>query len=71
MGHRLDDAGHADPSRARDEIGVVLDPLLDPEVPDGERAALVVDIFRAVLAARLVPLLLGDEPAPARSLSTP
>ena len=59
------------PAERRDEIGVVLDPLLDPEVPDGERAALVVDIFRAVLAARLVPLLLGDEPAPARSLSTP
>ena len=41
----------------RDEIGLVLDPLLDPDVPDGERAGLVVDVFRTVLAARLIPLL--------------
>jgi hypothetical protein len=37
----------------------LLDPLLDATVADGDRAALVVDAFRAVLAARLVPLLSG------------
>ena len=35
----------------------LLDPLLDPAVPDGDRAFLVVDVFRAVLAARMQPLL--------------
>ena len=41
----------------RARIDELLDPLLDPTVADGDRAALVVDAFRAVLAARLVPLL--------------
>jgi hypothetical protein len=45
----------------RERIDELLDPLLDPAVPDGDRAWLVVDVFRAVLAARLFPLL--DEPA--------
>jgi hypothetical protein len=45
----------------RERIDQLLDPLLDPTVPDGDRAWLVVDAFRAVLAARLLPLL--DEPA--------
>ena len=45
----------------RERIDQLLDPLLDPAVPDGDRAWLVVDVFRAVLAARLLPLL--DEPA--------
>jgi hypothetical protein len=44
----------------REQIDRLLDPLLDPAVPDGNRAWLVVDVFRAVLAARLLPLL--DEP---------
>ena len=44
------------PAERRDQIDKVLDPLLDPAVSDGERASLVVDLFRAVLAARLVPL---------------
>ena len=43
----------------RERIDDLLDPLLDPTVADGDRAALVVDAFRAVLAARLVPLLSG------------
>jgi hypothetical protein len=45
------------PSERRDQIDMLLDPLLDPTVPDGDRAGLVVNIFRAVLAARLFPLL--------------
>ena len=48
------------PSERRDQIDLVLDPLLDPAVPDGERAAIVVDVFRAILAARLVPLFAAD-----------
>jgi hypothetical protein len=38
-------------------IDQVLDPLLDPAVPDGDRAALVIEVFRSVLAARILPLL--------------
>lgn len=45
------------------EIDLLLDPLLDAAVPDSERAGLVVHVFTAVLAARLLPLL--DEPASA------
>jgi hypothetical protein len=44
------------PSERRDQIDLLLDPLLDSAVSDGDRAALVVNVFRAVLAARLVPL---------------
>ena len=44
------------PSERGDQIDRVLDPLLDAAVPDGDRAALVVNVFRAVLAARLAPL---------------
>ena len=43
----------------RAEIDRILDPLLDVTVPDRDRAVLVVTVFRAVLAARLVPLLGG------------
>ena len=45
------------PGARRDQIGLLLDPLLDPAVSDGDRAGLVVEVFRAVLAARLAPLL--------------
>jgi hypothetical protein len=48
------------PCERRDQIDLVLDPLLDPDVPDAERAAIVVDVFRAVLAAQLVPLFAAD-----------
>jgi hypothetical protein len=41
----------------RERIDQLLDPLLDPTLPDGVRGHLVVDIFRAVLAARMQPLL--------------
>lgn len=46
------------PSADRHErIDELLDPLLDPSLPDGDRGVLVVDVFRAVLAARMQPLL--------------
>ena len=48
-------------SERREQIDLVLDPLLDAAVPDGDRAALVVNVFRAVLAARLMPLFEGME----------
>ena len=48
------------PSERRDQIDLVIDPLLDATVPDATRAAVVVDIFRAVLAARLVPMFAAD-----------
>ena len=48
------------PGERRARSSLVIDPLLDGTMPDGDRAALVVDVFRTVLAARLVPLF---EPA--------
>jgi hypothetical protein len=47
------------PSDRRDQIDLLLDPLLDDGTPDRDRAILVVSVFRAVLAARLVPLFDG------------
>ena len=41
----------------RERIDQVLDPLLDSDLPDKDRAWLVVDVFRSVLAARVLPLL--------------
>ena len=41
----------------RAQIDVVVDPLLDGTLSDSDRAALAVNVFRAVLAARLQPLL--------------
>jgi hypothetical protein len=57
------------PTERRDEISLLLDPLLDSAVSDADRAALVVHVFQAVLAARLVPLFDGlpREPRPAAS----
>jgi hypothetical protein len=40
-----------------ERIDAVLDPLLDPGIADPDRAALLVEIFRSVLAARVLPLL--------------
>jgi hypothetical protein len=45
------------PDERRQHIDRVLDPLLNPGLPDKDRATLVVDVFRSVLAARVVPLL--------------
>jgi hypothetical protein len=41
----------------RQRIDQVLDPLLDSDLPDKDRAMLVVDVFRSVLAARVLPIL--------------
>ena len=49
------------PSERGGQIDLLIDPLLDASVPDGDRAALVINVFRAVLAARLVPLF--DSPS--------
>jgi hypothetical protein len=40
----------------RQRIDVVLDTILDPKLPDADRAALLVDVFRSVLAARMLAL---------------
>jgi hypothetical protein len=45
------------PFERRERIDQVLDPLLDVDLPDQDRATLVVDVFRSVLAARVLPLL--------------
>ena len=47
------------PEERRTRIDEVLDPILDPSLPDADRAALVVDVVRSVLAARVQPLLTG------------
>ncbi len=54
-------------SERRDQIDLLLDPLLDSAVSHGDRARLVVNVFLAVLAARLVPLFdgLARDPRPA------
>ncbi len=41
----------------RTQIDRLLDPVLDAHVPDAEKAQLVVHLFLAILAARLLPLL--------------
>jgi len=41
----------------RARIDQVVDPLLDPALPDTDRAWLLVEVFRSVLAARMRPLL--------------
>ena len=46
-----------DPNERRRRIDELLDPLLDPSLPDVDRATLLVDAFRSVLAARVLPLL--------------
>jgi hypothetical protein len=46
----------------RDEIDLLVDPLLDSRVSDSDRAGLVVNVFLAVLAARLAPLFDGMAP---------
>ena len=45
------------PDERRMRIDELLNPLLDPSLPDLDRAALLVDVFRSVLAARVLPLL--------------
>jgi hypothetical protein len=45
------------PEDRRARIDEVLAPLLDSSLPDADRATLLVDVFRSVLAARVLPLL--------------
>jgi hypothetical protein len=45
------------PADRRAQIDLLIDPLLDADVPDADKAPLVVRLFQAVLAARLHPLL--------------
>jgi hypothetical protein len=45
------------PAERAGQIDLLLDPLLDAGGADGDRAALVVHVFGAVLAARMVALL--------------
>ena len=45
------------PDERRERIDAVLDPMLGDDIGDADRAALVVDVFRSVLAARVLPLL--------------
>jgi hypothetical protein len=52
------------PSERGGQIDLLVDPLLDPAVSDGDRAGLVVNVFLTVLAARLVPLFDGPPPDP-------
>ena len=49
--------GELTPVERRRHIDQVLDPLLDADLSDKDRATLVVDVFRSVLAARVLPLL--------------
>lgn len=49
------------PVERRSQIDLLVDPLLDITVPDQERARLAIDVFRAVLAASVVPLLFTSE----------
>ena len=44
-------------SERRSRIDQVVDPLLDAAIPDRDRASLLVEVFRSVLAARIMPLL--------------
>jgi hypothetical protein len=59
--------GGLSPDERRAQIDLVIDPILDRDRPDAERAALVVEVYRAVLAARLVPLLGDPKPPPGRA----
>jgi len=45
------------PEERRARIDEVLAPVLDSNLPDDDRATLLVDVFRSILAARVLPLL--------------
>jgi hypothetical protein len=55
------------PSDRRRQVDLVIEPLLDAAVSDGDRAALVVNVFLALLAARMRPVL----EAPSRAADEP
>jgi hypothetical protein len=56
-----DISGRAQPDLSVDErrarVDQVVDPLLDTSIPDADRAALLVETFRCVLAARMLAVL--------------
>jgi hypothetical protein len=56
-----DISGRTQPDLSVDErrgrVDQVVDPLLDTSIPDGDRAWLLVEVFRSVLAARMLPVL--------------
>jgi hypothetical protein len=52
-------AGALSAADRRAQIDLLLDPVLDPDVPDAEKGPLVVRLFQALLAARLQPILRG------------
>jgi hypothetical protein len=45
------------PDERREQIDEVIDPLMEPDLADSDRATLVVEVFRSLLAARVMPLL--------------
>jgi hypothetical protein len=45
------------PAERQAQIDVLLNPVLDPQVPDAEKGPLAVHLFQAVLAARVQTLL--------------
>ena len=47
------------PAERQAQIDLLLDPVLDPAVSDGDKAALLVRLFQAALAARLWPIVKG------------
>jgi hypothetical protein len=49
------------PDDRRAQIDLLLNPVMDPEVPDAEKGPLAVRLFQAVLTARLQPLLGGGK----------
>ena len=52
-----DIAAKVPPADRQAQIDLLLDPVLDREVPDAEKGPLVVRLFQAVLAARLEPFV--------------
>ena len=49
------------PDQRRFCTDLLLKPVLDPEVPDATKSALLVRLFQIVLAARIWPLLNGED----------
>ncbi len=47
------------PAERQAQIDLLLEPVLDPAVSDGDKAALLVRLFQAALAARLWPIVKG------------
>jgi hypothetical protein len=54
------------PAERQAQIDLLLDPVLDPEVSDGDKATLLVRLFQAALAARLRPIVRARSRAAAR-----